>query len=54
MPDDDLRFGDVNGGGGTGGGGILELMIRGFVGLIMLYVILRTVEILLNISIPFI
>lgn len=55
--DDDLRFGDVGGNGGTGGdraGGIIELMIRGFIGLILLYVLLSTIEILFNIPIPFI
>lgn len=54
--DDDLRFGDVDGGGSASGGvgGIIELMIRAFVGLIILYVLLSTVEILFNIPIPFV
>ena len=55
MADDDLRFGDLSGSGGTDGdGGILELMIRAFVGLVMVYVLLATVEILFNIPIPFV
>ena len=56
--DDDFRFGDVdrsgNRGGGGGVGGILELMIRTFVGLIILYVMLSTIETLLEIPIPFV
>jgi len=56
--DDDLRFGNVdrsgNRGGGGGVGGILELMIRTFVGLIILYVMLSTIETLFEIPIPFV
>lgn len=56
--DDDLRFGDVDRSGnrdGDGGvGGILELMIRTFVGLIILYVMLSTIETLFEIPIPFV
>ena len=56
--DDNLRFGDVdrsgNRSGGGGVGGILELMIRTFVGLIILYVMLSTIETLFEIPIPFV
>ena len=56
--DDDLRFGDVdrsgNRGGSEGVGGILGLMIRTFVGLIILYVMLSTIETLFEIPIPFV
>lgn len=56
MSDDDLRFGDVSGssGGASGSGGIVDLFVRIFVGLIMLYVLLATVEILFNVPIPFV
>lgn len=55
MADDDLRFGDVSGdGGGGGSGSILDLFIQAFIGLIMLYVLLKAVEILFNVPLPFV
>lgn len=54
--DDDLRFGDVgseDGSSGTGSG-IVDRLTEAFVALIILYVILKSVEILLDISIPLI
>lgn len=57
MADDDLRFGDISGSGsGSGADNIVDRMINlfvtGFMGLIFLYVLLKTVEILLNVNIP--
>jgi len=53
MTDDDLRFGDVSG-GSSGNSGIFDTLIEIFVSLIMIYVILRVVEILFNVPIPLI
>lgn len=57
--DDDLRFGDVS--GGTDGGDksengtdILDLLLQGIVGLVMLYVFLAILQSLFDIPIPFI
>jgi hypothetical protein len=58
MADDDLRFGDVNddnGGGIVGGsGGIEDILIRIFTSLVILYVIIKAIEIVLDIPIPII
>jgi hypothetical protein len=54
MTDDDLRFGDVSGSENSGPNDILDWFIQIFIGLILLYVLLRVVEILFNIPIPFV
>lgn len=58
MPDDDLRFGDVSGGGSESSSGIgdriLELFVSAFMGLIFLYVLLSVIEIMFNIPVPFV
>lgn len=53
MSDDDLRFGDVDG-GGSSGTDIADLFRQVFIGLVGLYVILKVVEILFNIPVPLI
>lgn len=55
MADDDLRFGDVSDGGdGGGGGGVVELFTQLFMAVIFFYVLLKIIEILFEISIPFV
>lgn len=50
MTDDDLRFGDISGSGTTNG--IVDLLIKTVQVLILVYVILRVVELLFNIPVP--
>lgn len=54
MADDDLRFGDIDGGSSSGGGDIVELGTRILIGLVFLYVILVFLESLFGIPIPFV
>lgn len=51
MTDDDLRFGDVSG-SGSSNDDITDLLIQSFQALIIFYVIVKTIEVLLNIQIP--
>jgi hypothetical protein len=53
MGDDDLRFGDVSG-GGSGGGGIIDIIQSVFIIAVSLYVGLKMVEIILEVPSPFI
>ena len=52
MPDDDLRFGDVS--GSRGNKDITEWLVTLFQVVILVYVILKVVEILFNVPIPLI
>ena len=55
--DDDLRFGDVSGGGGSSNGvfaNIIELFIQGTILLVVIYVFLSIAEATFNIPVPFI
>jgi hypothetical protein len=61
MPDDDdLRFGDVSGEGTNNRENrniaerTLELLVSAFIILVMGYMLLKTVEILFEVSIPFV
>ncbi|SFS00494.1 hypothetical protein SAMN05216559_2368 [Halomicrobium zhouii] len=53
MTDDDLRFGDVSGANRTDNK-LVNWMIQAFQVLVLGYVLLKTIEILLDISIPLI
>lgn len=53
MSDNDLRFGDIGDGSGSNDG-MVDLFINIFKLLILIYVILKVVEILYNIPIPLI
>lgn len=52
MADDDLRFGDIK--GSSGGNDIVDTLITVFQVIVVLYVILKTLEVLLNVPIPLI
>lgn len=51
MTDDDLRFGDVSGSTGSSDD-ITDPLVQVFKALVILYVILKTAEVLFNIPIP--
>lgn len=51
MSDDDLRFGDISG-NGEGKNDIVDRLITVFKVIVVGYVILKSVEILLNVQIP--
>ena len=51
MKDDDLRFGDI-GGSSTGNGSVADSLIELFRVLIVVYVLIKVVEILFNIPVP--
>jgi hypothetical protein len=54
MTDDDLRFGDISGGGGDSENDIIDTFRRIIIGLIMFYVLLVVLETLFNVPVPFV
>ena len=53
MAGDDLRFGDIGGGGGSSSGAV-DILVELFQVIVIGYVLLKVVEVLFNIPIPLI